>query len=240
MLSTISAIVASAPRALARRTGALLRTAGHWLIRERRLHAFGAAVVACGLFAILSVAPPPPPTDAQELQAYLDQHAQTFAVEGDAVSLREERGEYGATPGIQTLAAEGTNYAWAKMVLLLADLPVTDDNVTVFTRWMRQENGPDNWWNRNNPLNNGWGSGGGGGTGRYPNLIVAAQNAAEAMRTLSGYQGFVAAFAAEAPTDQIESAIWASPWASGHYANGGHWHYTPVPVVSAPPSAWGL
>jgi hypothetical protein len=240
MFSTISAAVASAPRALARRTGALLRAAGHWLIRERRLHAFGAAVVACGLFASLSVAPPPPPTDAQELQAYLDQHAQTFEVAGDAVNVREERGEYGATPGIQSLAAEGTNYAWAKMVLLFADLPITDDNVTVFTRWMRQENGPDNWWNRNNPLNNGWGSGGGGGTGRYPDLIVAAQNAAEAMRTLAGYQGFVSAFAAQAPTEQIETAIWASPWASGHYANGGHWHYTPVPVVSAPPSAWGL
>jgi hypothetical protein len=240
MFSTISAAVASAPRALARRTGALLRAVGHALVRERRLHAVGAAIVACGLFAILSVAPPPPPTDAQELQAYLNQHAQTLTVAADATTLEEERGEYGATPGIQSLAEEGTNYAWAKMVLLMADLPITEANVTVFTRWMRQENGPDNWWNRNNPLNNGWGSGGGGGTGRYQNLIIAAENAADAMRTLGGYQGFVAAFAAEAPTEEIESAIWASNWASGHYANGGHWHYTPVPVISAPPEAWGL
>ena len=204
------------------------------------MHAVGAAVVAFALFAILSIAPPPPPTDAQEMQAYLNAHAQTLAVADDAVTTEDVRGEYGATPGVQTLAAEGTNYAWAKMVLLFADLPMTDDNVTVFTRWMRQENGPDNWWNRNNPLNNGWGSGGGGGTGRYVNLIEAAQNAAEAMRTLGGYQGFVAAFERQAPTAEIESAIWASNWASGHYANGGHWHYTPVPVVSAPPSAWGL
>jgi hypothetical protein len=149
------------------------------------------------------------------------------------------RDGYTATPGVQTLAAEGTNYAWAKLVLLFADLPMTEDNVTVFTRWMRQENGPDDWWNRNNPLNNGWGSGGGGGTGTYPNLVVAAQNAAEAMRSNPGYQGFVSAFERSAPTAEIEAQIWASPWASGHYANGGHWHYTPVEVVKAPAGAWG-
>ncbi len=56
------------------------------------------------------------------------------------------------------------------------------------------------------------------------------------MRTLPGYQGFVAAFERSAPTAEIEAAIWASPWASGHYANGGHWHYTPVEVVKAPPA----
>jgi hypothetical protein len=37
----------------------------------------------------------------------------------------------------------------------------------------------------------------------------------------------------------IEAAIWASPWASGHYANGAHWHYSPVEVVKAPAEAWG-
>jgi hypothetical protein len=40
------------------------------------------------------------------------------------------------------------------------------------------------------------------------------------------------------PTTEIEAAIWASPWASGHYANGAHWHYRPVPVVMAPRDAW--
>jgi hypothetical protein len=104
---------------------------------------------------------------------------------------------------------------------------------------MRQENGADDWWNRNNPLNNGWGSGGGGGLGSYPNLIVAAENAAEAMRTLPGYQGFVAAFERSAPTEEIELEIWNSNWASGHYAYGGHWHYTPVDVVKAPAGTWG-
>ncbi len=44
---------------------------------------------------------------------------------------------------------------------------------------------------------------------------------------------------ASAPTEVTEAAIWASPWASGHYAYGGHWAYFPVPVVKADPSAWG-
>ncbi len=52
------------------------------------------------------------------------------------------------------------------------------------------------------------------------------------------YSGIVAAFAASAPTEQIEQAIWASPWASGHYANGGHWSYVPVPVVESPCGTW--
>lgn len=188
---------------------------------------------------LLAVAPPQGPTDAQLLQDYVESNAQTLTVDADVESSSAELGNYSATPGVETLAAGGTNYDWAKLVLIFAGLPVTESNVTVFTRWMRQENGPDDWWNRNNPLNNGWGSGGGGGTGRYPNLVVAAENAAEAMRTLPGYQGFVAAFERSAPTAEIESAIWASPWASGHYANGGHWHYTPVEVVKAPPGAWG-
>jgi hypothetical protein len=204
-----------------------------------RLHAVGAAIVAFAFMMILSIAPPAPPTDAQELQVYLDTHAQTLSANGEAEAPEIDLGEYTATPGVETLAASGTNYDWAKLVLIFADLPVTDDNVTVFTRWMRQENGPDDWWNRNNPLNNGWGSGGGGGLGRYPNLVVAAENAAEAMRTLPGYQGFVAAFERSAPTEEIEAEIWASPWASGHYANGAHWHYHPVAVVKAPAGAWG-
>ena len=40
------------------------------------------------------------------------------------------------------------------------------------------------------------------------------------------------------PTAQTEAAIWASPWATGHYNNGAHWSYTPVTVVKAPASAW--
>lgn len=149
------------------------------------------------------------------------------------------RDEIGASTPEEALANGGTNYDWAKLVLGYAGWPTTDSNVTVFTRWMRQENGPDDWWNRNNPLNNGWGSGGGSGLGSYDSLITAAANAAEALTTFDGYAGIAAGFAASAPEEQIEQAIWASPWASSHYANGSHWSHAPVPVVTAPPEAWG-
>lgn len=205
--------------------------AGHLL-------AVGAGIVAFALAAVLALAPPPPPSEAEQLQAYVNAHAQKLTVAEDVATVAIQRDAYSATPGVESLVASGTNYDWAKMVLLFAGFPMTDSNVTVLTRWMRQENGPDNWYNRNNPLNNGWGSGGGGGTGSYDNLVIAAQNAAAALHSVGGYSGIVAALAASAPTDQVEAAIWASPWASGHYANGGHWSYVPVPVITAPADAW--
>jgi len=149
------------------------------------------------------------------------------------------RDGFSATPGIATYVAGGTNHDWAKLVMLFAGFPVTDSNVTVFTRSMSQENGSDDWFDRNNPLNNGWGSGGGGGLGSYDDLVLAAENAADALHSVGGYGAIVDAFAASAPSEVIEAAIWASPWASGHYANGKHWSYAPVPVVSAPEGTWG-
>lgn len=212
----------------------------HTLVRERKVHALGAAVLAFGLFAIVAVAQPSPRSDAQSLEEYLDANAQTVSVSDDAVvSALDDRGEYSATPGIATLKAEGTNYAWAKMVMLFGGWPMTDDNITVFTRWMRQENGPPDWFNRNNPLNNGWGTQGGTFMSGYANLVDAAKMCAEAIHTNPGYAGILDGFSNAKPTDQIESAIWSSSWATGHYANGGHWHYTPVEVVKAPASAWG-
>ncbi len=197
-----------------------------------------AAVSALGLAAVVALAPPPPPTAAEAIHAYVVAHAQTLTVEDAAAVAPVARDVYSATPGIQTLAAGGTNYDWAKLVLVLGSFPMTESNVTVLTRWMRQENGADNWWNRNNPLNNGWGSGGGGGTGSYDSLVIAAENAAAALRANSGYSGIVAALDGGAPSDQLERAIWDSPWASGHYANGGHWSYVPVPVVKSPSGTW--
>ncbi len=194
--------------------------------------------MAFSLTVIAAVAPPPLPSQAEELQAYIEANAQSLVVHEDAAIASVARDGYSATPGIQTLAAGGTNYDWAKMVLLLAGLPMTENNITVFTRWMRQENYVDSWWNRNNPLNNGWGSGGGGGLGSYDSLVIAAENAAEALVTNAGYSGIVAAFAADSPTAVTEAAIWASPWASGHYNNGAHWSYAEVPVITAPTDAW--
>jgi len=181
----------------------------------------------------------PPASHADvELDAYVAANAQSVSVPVDAALPTATRDAFTTTTGFAMYSAGGTNHDWAKLVLLYADLPVSDSNVTVFTRWMRQENGTDDWWNRNNPLNNGWGSGGGAGLGSYPNLDVAAQNAAKALHGNPGYAAIVAGFAASAPTAQIEQAIWASPWATSHYANGAHWSQAPVDVVKSPGGTW--
>ena len=208
-----------------------------WIVRQRL--AVGASVLAFGFLAVTVIAPPGPATAKEILAGYNALHAQTVTVAGTVVQASVTRDSYNAMPGVPQLAQHGTNYDWAKIVLLDGGWPVTENNVTVITRWMRQENGPDSWFNRNNPLNNGWGSGGGGGTGSYANLLIAAENAAKALHSHPGYASIIAAFAADAPTEVTEQAIWASPWASGHYANGGHWHYSPVKEVTAPVEAWG-
>lgn len=196
-----------------------------------------AGLCAYSLIAISALAPAAP-VRADELGAYIAANAQSIAVDEPEVTLDGERDSYAATPGVQTLVAGGTNRDWAKLVLLFGGWPITDTNVTVILRWMRQENGTDSWWNRNNPLNNGFGSGGGGGLGRYADLVVAAHKVAENLLRHPGFAPIVEGFAASAPTEVIESSIWNSPWASGHYADGAHWHYTDVPVVRAPAGAW--
>jgi hypothetical protein len=236
VISSLTAALASAPRAIARRAGALLRT----LVRQRRVHAVAAAIVAFAFFAVLTVAPLAPASDAQDLQDYVNEHAQTVTVTADAEgAVLADRGDYDVSPGVETLKDEGTNYAWAKMVMLFGGWPMSDDNVTVFTRWMRQENGPPDWFNRNNPLNNGWGTQGGTFMSGYANLVDAARQCADALNTNPGYAGIRDGFAEGKPTEKIEAAIWASPWATGHYNNGDHWSYTEVQKVKAPKSAWG-
>ena len=197
-------------------------------------------VAAMALTVSLAVVIPAPPTEAEVLAEYISDNAQSMSVSPALTTTEVARVTYTSiSPGIATLAAGGTNRDWAQLVLLSGGWPQTDSNITVIMRWMRQENGTNNWWNRNNPLNNGWGSGGGGGTGRYANLVVAAQKAAEALGRVPGYAGIVSALANNAETSSIESAIWASPWASGHYAEGGHWSYAEVPVVKSPEGTWG-
>lgn len=209
-----------------------LRTPG---FTKERL-AVCAGVAALGLVTVLIV--PTGPSSADQLRAYIHSHAQTLEVSAYVPTAAITRESYSATPGIQTLINGGTNYDWAKLVLLYGGWPMTDDSVTVLVRWMRQENGAASWWNRDNPLNNGWGSGGGGGTGSYANLDIAAQQAVNMLNGNAGMSDIVAQLKAGAPSADIESAIWASPWASGHYGNGANWHYTPVEVVTAPASAW--
>lgn len=208
-------------------------------VTDRR--ALGATAIAFailgGVAAIPILAPEPP---SQALAEYSATYAQDFQMTAEhfataqVVHATMQRDPYGATPGPSTFIAGGTNHDWAKLVLVYAGWPITESNVTVITRWMRQENYVDAWWTRNNPLNIG-----AGGFASYSSLQESARVVAKALTTSAGYRDIAAGFAASADPATIEYAIWASPWAGGHYAWGGHWHYNPVEVVTAPRSAWG-
>ncbi|MCU1513503.1 MAG: hypothetical protein JWO10_593 [Microbacteriaceae bacterium] len=191
------------------------------------------AFAAVAVLTALAVLIPPPSSEAEALKSYIKAHAQSFIASRHIAAALPLRDSYDASPGIPTLMASGTNHDWARLVMLYAGWPMTEANVTVMTRWMRQENGAASWWNRNNPLNTG-----AGGFGTYPDLRTAAESVAKTLKTSPGYAGIAAGFASGASTEATEQAIWASPWATGHYANGGHWHYTPVDEVKAPGDAW--
>jgi hypothetical protein len=141
-------------------------------------------------------------------------------------------GEVAVTPGGLT------NDDWAALVLTDGGWPLSSNNVTVILQWMDSENGPPSWYLRNNPLNNGYGSGGGAGFGSYPNLIVAAQDVAVNLQRNSGYAGIVNNLAASSPVGTTVQAIEDSPWAGSHYGYGTLWHAVDVPTVSAPASDW--
>jgi hypothetical protein len=193
----------------------------------------GSIAGTMGLVVLVAVVPPVPPTAAEQLAAYVDKHSQTLRVSEQATVVAITRDKYSTAPGVDGLVAAGTNYDWAKLVMLYAGWPQSEANVTVMVRWMRQENGANDWWNRNNPLNLG-----SGGFGTFPDLIAAAKSTGSNLHSNPGYAGIVAGFAAGTSTDATEQAIWASPWAGSHYGNGSRWHYTPVDSFAAPTGAW--
>jgi hypothetical protein len=194
-------------------------------------------VLSLGLtFALV----PQPPTAVAPVAAS-ETHTgatQAVSVAPDATAPPISRESYTAATGPETLIASGTNADWAELVLIFGGWPVTEQNVTVMLQWMREENGPDNWWNRNNPLNNGHGSGGGSGLGSYDSLVTAAEYAADNLLKRSFYTAIVAALEDGTSASAVAQAIWASPWASSHYGNGANWTTSPVPIVEAPESAW--
>lgn len=192
-------------------------------------------VVSIALIAGISLAPD---QSAEAAPVFSSENVagQVLKVDGAVTSRDVIREPVTATDGVQTFVSNGTNADWAKLVLLYGNWPQSDANVTAMLRWMRQENGPQDWWNRNNPLNNGYGSGGGAGLGSYSSLAEAAEYAASNLQR--GYPDIVANFVSGVSADATASAIWASPWASSHYGNGTHWSTAPVPVVQAPASAW--
>ena len=92
-----------------------------------------------------------------------------------------------------------TNFDWAGLVLEDGGWPNTSNNITVITQWMTSEEPTSDWWDRNNPLNNGLGSGGGSGLGSYNDLSTAAYYVALNLESNSyGYPAVAADLAASA------------------------------------------
>jgi hypothetical protein len=201
---------------------------------------FRIALAVFALVAVPAVAPPPQLSSQQLSNLYVASHAQKLTVSKSVLADKITMTKYSATPGIQSIANVGTNYAWAQLVLLEGGWPQSEDNIVVILRWMRQENGTNDWWNRNNPLNNGYGAPGAGGTGSNGTLLLGALHVAQALQVGAGggYSGIVAGLAADSDPSVTAAAIWASNWSTSHYANGTHWSTAPVPVVKAPASAW--
>lgn len=198
-------------------------------------HRIGIVVTVLALVAGLSIAPTQR-AQAMPVTRELGGRAQSLFVDANVAVPAVQRDAISASDGVQALRSNATNADWAKLVMMFGGWPQSDANVTVMLRWMRQENGPPDWYNRNNPLNNGYGSGGGAGLGSYPDLVTAARYAA--LNLQRGYPGIVAGFASSASPDVTASAIWASQWSTSHYANGAHWSTAPVQLVQAPASAW--
>lgn len=207
----------------------------------RRSLAAAAVLSVIGMLAGVALVPPAQPGDALPFAAADAPHlgdVQQLDVAADVSVPSVSHESYVATTGAKTLVAGGTNVDWAKLVLVEGGWPLTEENITFMMRWMRQENGADNWWNRNNPLNNGQGSGGGSGLGSYPTLVEAAYYAAENLQS-GRYPAVDAALARGDSADATAQAIWASAWASSHYGYGTHWSSRPYEVIEAPASAWG-
>jgi hypothetical protein len=209
----------------------------------------GAAVAALGLAVILAVAPPAPAHAATRdahgralpppVQHFAPGTTQDLAVAADAAVPQVTRDTTAVTSPEELYVQSGTNADWAKLILSYGGWPVSDDNVTVLLQWMIRENGADSWWLRNNPLNNGYGSGGGGGLGRYDDLQIAAKKVAENLARGGGYQPIIDCLAASCPAAQTAQAIWESPWATSHYGYGERWTTGAVKIVKAPADAWG-
>jgi hypothetical protein len=132
-----------------------------------------------------------------------------------------------------------TNYDFARLVLRDGGWPVSANDVTVLTQWLRSEEPTAHWWDRDNPLNDGLGSGGGRGLGSYGSVITAAYYVATNLQNHAyGYPEVSRDLGSSAPIITTARAIWRSSWASGHYGRGADWGTSPVPSVASPASAW--
>jgi peptidoglycan hydrolase-like protein with peptidoglycan-binding domain len=196
-----------------------------------------------------------------ELQELLNNHGARLGVDGDfgpatLAAVKNYQASHGlsvdgivgpatkasldgsSTPPPPT-GGRSTNYDFARLVLSDGGWPQSANNLTTMVQWMASEEPPSNWFDRDNPLNNGLGSGGGAGLGAYPNLVVAAPVVAANLNGGPGAYGHITADlrASDAPA-VTERAIWSSPWAASHYGWGANFYRGHVPVVAAPSRDW--
>ncbi|WP_022882011.1 hypothetical protein [Gryllotalpicola ginsengisoli] len=230
------------------------RVTAHPLSRSKlrvAVAAVATVLMAGGAFVALP-ADAAPAESGTMLASQLLGETQTFEVAADVSQTKPDLVTFDASVSGSADASDGatsqkssaaitvggvTNADWAALVLKDAGLPLTQNNLTVMLQWMDSENSPQSWWLRNNPLNNGLGSGGGGGFGSYDNLGTAAEFvAAQLQRPL--FSGIASALAADSDPAITAQAIMNSAWASSHYGYGSLWHAVDVPIVAAPASAW--
>jgi hypothetical protein len=221
-----------------------------WRTRPRMAAAGAAALFLAGsaMVAMPANAATVPETNtvyASELTASGLVHGQTLRVSAGVADASVETQTFtsagfttpGGTPAV-TVGGD-TNADWAALVLQDAGLPVTPNNLTVMLQWMDSENDPNDWYLRNNPLNNGLGSGGGAGLGSYDDLTTAASYVAQQLTRSDGlFSGIYSALAASSPVSVSAAAIWDSAWAGSHYGYGSIWHGVNVPIVAAPAGDW--
>ena len=196
-----------------------------------------------------------------ELQELLNKHGAHLAVDGDfgpatLAAVKSYQSSHGLSVdgivGPKTKASldggstppppshgRSTNYDFARLVLADGGWPQSTNNITTMVQWMASEEPVSHWWNRNNPLNNGYGSGGGAGLGSYPNLVVAAHYVAANLNGGPGDYGRITAdLRASAAPSVTEKAIEDSPWAASHYGHGRNFYKGHPANVAAPSGDW--
>src|ERR1035437_3315756 len=127
-----------------------------------------------------------------------------------------------------------TNVQWASLVLTDGGWPLSTNNVNFMLQWMASEMPPAKWTGSagaNNPLNNGYGTGGGSGLGSAPDLTRAAQWVVDELHSSgdTGGDAVVLCLQQSAPTANTARAQIASAWSGGHYSApgggpGSAWH----------------
>ncbi len=212
--------------------------------RRRPLAAVLAVAGTTLLVAVVAAVPYVNPVTAAAARAAAatadQQTVQVDVVTAGAIAPRDGyAAELSPARTAQQLVGKGTQYDWARLVLYFGGWDASDGKVLAIAQWMRAENAPQSWWNRDNPLNNGWGTLAGNFMSGYSDLVSAAQQCADAIRTNGGYQVIEDALSKDSTRDQVRAAIIASSWATGHYGGGAHWGGGRPPAVSAPASAWG-